>query len=152
MKNLSPDGKIYQAGTLSGNPLAMVAGITALKKLLNENVYNKLSFLGSLLETEFNRIVKPELESKKFKIDLIREDSIFWMNISENGSPTIRKVTDIWEKSSEIYSSIFWYLLENGVHIAPSAYEVGFISFPMEEKDIRLLTETLAEAVKNFKS
>ncbi|MDH4261555.1 MAG: glutamate-1-semialdehyde 2,1-aminomutase [Spirochaetia bacterium] len=148
MQNLSPAGKVYQAGTLSGNPLAMVAGFTTLKKLLEKDVYQKLNKLSALLITEFNDKIKKLLKDKKYNIQLIVEDSIFWLNISNTADVDIRKVTDIWDGAADIYSKIFWKMLESGVHMAPSAYEVGFLSYPMEEKDIHLFVESLENAIK----
>jgi len=147
MQNLSPQGKVYQAGTLSGNPLAMVAGLVTLKKLLEKDVYEKLGKLSGLLVAQFHEKIKPILKDKKYDIQLVVEDSIFWLNIFEKNGEDVRQVTKIWEGSSAIYASIFWKMLENGVHLAPSAYEVGFLSYPMQEKDIYLLIESLAGAI-----
>ena len=149
MKNLSPEGKIYQAGTLSGNPLAMVAGITTLKKLLDQKVYEKLNSLSQLLVSEFDRKIKPLFSEKKYTINLVVEDSIFWLSISDSAVKDIRQVTDIWDGASKIYASIFWKMLDSGIHIAPSAYEVGFLSYPMNEQDIKKFIESLADAVRN---
>ncbi|MDH4199829.1 MAG: glutamate-1-semialdehyde 2,1-aminomutase [Spirochaetia bacterium] len=149
MKNLSPQGKIYQAGTLSGNPLAMVAGKAALGKLLHGGVYEKLDRLSGYLVKKFHDEVAPVLAGKKYYMELVSENSVFWLNITSVAGPAIRKVTNIWEKAPEVYSGIFWQLLENGVHIAPSAYEVGFISNPMEEGDIDHFILSLASAIKN---
>ncbi|MES0488845.1 MAG: glutamate-1-semialdehyde 2,1-aminomutase [Leptospirales bacterium] len=148
MKHLSPEGKVYQAGTLSGNPLAMAAGTTVLKKLLNEDIYTKLNRLSNELGEKFDSRVKPALVGKSFSIDLVREESIFWLNIHANGNENeIRQVTQIWDKAPEIYAQIFRYMLQEGVHIAPSAYEVGFLSYAMESKDILTYIETLIEVI-----
>lgn len=147
MKSLSPDGKVYQAGTLSGNPLAMVAGFSTLSKLLQNGgeVYQKLDTLSDILGKKFESEIKPLLADKDFNIDLVRENSIFWMNIHPQGGPAeVSRVSEIWEGAAEIYASLFRACLENGVHIAPSAYEVGFLSYPMEEKDI----DTWIDALK----
>lgn len=149
MQNLSPNGKIYQAGTLSGNPLAMVAGLTALNKLLESDAYVKLNHLGALLKKLFDEKIKKETASKDYKINLVQEDSIFWFNIAPQEGEGVRKVTEIWEKASSIYSGLFWKMLEDGIHLAPSAYEVGFLSAPMEEKDIEVFIDSLAEAIRN---
>jgi len=148
MSQLSPEGKIYQAGTLSGNPLAMAAGLAALTKL-NENViYEKISDMGHVASEMFGEVVKPALNGKKFDINFVFEESIFWLNIVPPGHTTpVRKVTDIWSEAGNIYGSIFRYMLENGVHMAPSAYEVGFISAPMKVKDIETLIHTLKDAI-----
>jgi glutamate-1-semialdehyde 2,1-aminomutase len=152
MQNLSPEGRVYQAGTLSGNPLAMVAGYTTLKKLLDKDVYQKLNNLSALLVSQFNEKIKPLLKEKNYNIQLVVEDSIFWLNIYDSAdvgkTGEIRKVTDIWDGASKIYASIFWKMLECGVHMAPSAYEVGFLSYPMEEKDIHLFIESLVDSIK----
>lgn len=150
MDQLSPEGKVYQAGTLSGNPLAMVAGITTLRKLKEGDVYQKLDALGARLEALFQEKIVPACQGKPFAIDLIRENSIFWMNIHEAGSDPkeVRTVHDIWEGAPAVYGEIFRSLLNDGIHIAPSAYEVGFLSYPMEEKDIETMIGSLEAAVQ----
>jgi len=151
MNNLSPEGKVYQAGTLSGNPLAMTAGFTALKKLLDNDIYEKLNNLSTYLENQFKQTITPLFKNKSFSIDLVVENSIFWFNIHEKKESTVvREVDKIWSGASALYGELFRYMLENGVHMAPSAYEVGFLSYPMEVKDIDLFITILKEAIESL--
>ncbi len=152
MDQLSPEGKIYQAGTLSGNPLAMVAGLATLQKLKNGNVYEKLDALAKKLGVLFEEKIKPLLAGKSFHIDLVQENSIFWMNIrpADQQSSPVRNVHDIWQGAAAVYGEIFRKVLPDGIHLAPSAYEVGFLSYPMEDKDIDTLVDSLETAIKEM--
>ncbi|MDH5720791.1 MAG: glutamate-1-semialdehyde 2,1-aminomutase [Spirochaetia bacterium] len=151
MDNLSPMGKVYQAGTLSGNPLAMAAGHKSLSILKNENVYGHLSSLAEILKNGFENEIVPTLENKDFSIQLVQEDSIFWMNISETKTDEItRRVDKIWSNAGAVYKKIFWFLIENGIHTAPSAYEVGFLSHPMTKEDIEFFVSKLKGAIEQI--
>ncbi|MDH5716173.1 MAG: glutamate-1-semialdehyde 2,1-aminomutase [Spirochaetia bacterium] len=148
MNHLSPVGKVYQAGTLSGNPLAMAAGYTSLKILKEQNVYEHLNNLATYLKSSFDKLIMPALNAKSFTIKLVQEESIFWLNIREKDSDElIRRVDKIWQDAAGIYKQIFWHMLENGIHIAPSAYEVGFLSHPMTKEDIDFFINNLKTAI-----
>lgn len=150
MEHLSPTGPVYQAGTLSGNPLAMTAGLATLKAIVNDDLYEHLNRLGRHLEKEFEAEIKP-LFSKdhSYRISLVREESLFWLNIHppEKDEP-VRKVTDIWSKAPLVYRHLFWNLLESGFHMAPSAYEAGFISAAMNENDISDYIRAMKKIIK----
>ena len=151
MEHLAPNGNVYQAGTLSGNPLAMSAGISTLKILLAKNVYTHLGSLGGYMNIEFTKKIKPLLAKKYFSISLVQEESIFWLSIFlKTNKKTIRRSEDIWDKSHEIYKHIFWSFIHAGIYTAPSCYEVGFLSYPMRKKDIDRWIDSLAFSIKSF--
>ncbi len=149
MNHLAPAGPVYQAGTLSGNPLAMAAGLATLNTMLEKNGYDKLSDLAKYLGKEFNKLIPSALEGKDYDMTLVQEDSLFWFNFHVTGAyEPVRRVDRIWNKSALIYRHLFKALLNDGVYLAPSAYEVGFLSVAMETRDIDLFLQKLAAAIR----
>ncbi len=126
---LSPEGSVYQAGTLSGNPLAMAAGYAQLN-LLTEELYEDLDKKGAYLEENLNMIFK----EKSIHFQVIRIASIFWIFINMEKPP--RRADQIQSESMKIYAKFFHHCLKKGIYLAPSGYEVGFLSSPMQIKDI----------------
>lgn len=121
MEKLSPLGPVYQAGTLSGNPLAMAAGIMTLD-LLDDDAYDYLEELGQILEDN----VTPVLEKHGNPVRFVRMGSLFWFSPGSGSPPT--RADQIPSDAGKIYAEIHSGLLERGYMLAPSAYEVGFIS------------------------
>lgn len=141
---LSPDGPVYQAGTLSGNPLAMATGLAQLN-LLNDEVYKQLDEKGLYLENHLNQIFK----EKSLPWGVARIGSIFWIYINRETPP--RRSDQIDPESMKIYAKLFHYCLNHGIYLAPSGYEVGFISMPMEYHDLDKFIEVVKQFVKeNF--
>lgn len=137
MEHLSPSGKVYQAGTLSGNPMAMTAGLTAMKILREEKIHKKLSSLSQYMANQFEKQIGPALKSKDWSVKLEIDESIFWLSFqNRRETETVRQIDKVWEKSPEIYTQCFSNMIENSIYIAPSSYEVGFISAPMKKKHI----------------
>ena len=158
LNHLSPEGDVYQAGTLSGNPLAMSLGEATLSYLLENNVYTHLRTLGDHLEHQFQKKITPlfdynhdnnnYLSHLNYKISLVREESVFWLNIHKaETNISIRQVNQFWSESPKIYKEIFWSLIEQDIYTAPSAYEVGFLSYPMKKKDINEYIAALGKAI-----
>ncbi|MCE9596868.1 MAG: glutamate-1-semialdehyde 2,1-aminomutase [Spirochaetia bacterium] len=133
---LAPDGPVYQAGTLSGNPVAMAAGLAQLQ-LLTKDAFNHLENLGALLESRFNQM--------QLKWKVTRIGSIFWFHTGT--AP--RRADQIDASAPKTYAQFHKHCLENGIYLAPSAYEVGFLSTPMSESDIERLAKLSVEFFKN---
>ena len=151
MKHLAPEGDIYQAGTLSGNPIAMSAGISTLNYLLSKDVYSHLKELSQYMDLQFSEKISPLFSKKHFFISLIQQDSIFWLSISPNlHRGVLRKPELIWEKAPDIYRHLFWSFIHNGIYVAPSGYEVGFISHPMQKKDIDRWIHSLRYSIEGI--
>ncbi len=151
MQKLSPEGQVYQAGTLSGNPLAMRAGLAVLKKLHKGKAYAKLQKLAEYLQKQFINVIVPLFDGKGFQIHLVQEDSIFWLNITDKQtSGPLHQVEKIYDKAPEIYQKIFWQMIDAGIYIAPSAYEVAFLSTAMKKKHIDMYINALKKAIKNI--
>jgi len=139
MRHLAPEGPVYQAGTLSGNPVAMAAGAATLRVLRRDDAWNGLEALGRLLEER----VQPSMQ--RADIRFVRVGSIFWMSLQPGDPP--RRADAISPEASDRYRGIFHGLLERGVLIAPSAYEVGFLSLAHTEDDVERLAAALDEVV-----
>jgi glutamate-1-semialdehyde 2,1-aminomutase len=136
---LSPDGPVYQAGTLSGNPIAMAAGIAQLD-LLTDDLYKSLEEKGQYLENELNKI----FQEKSMNFRVIRIASIFWIYMDLDHPP--RRADEISSESMKIYAKFFHHCLNHGIYLAPSGYEVGFISSLMEKNDL----DKFLDAVRKF--
>jgi glutamate-1-semialdehyde 2,1-aminomutase len=139
MAVLSPDGPVYQAGTLSGNPVAMAAGIATLDQLEREGGWDHINDLGSSLEEELS----PVLASHDAR--LVRVGSIFWLSLSKEAPP--RASEAITSESTDRYPAIFHALMDRGVSLAPSAYEVGFLSTAHTKEHVKQLTRAIDEAM-----
>ena len=151
MQNLAPVGDIYQAGTLSGNPIAISAGISTLKFLLAEDVYSHLAELSEHMKREFSEKITPLFSKKSFLISLVAEGSIFWLSISPGSHKgIIRRSEDVWKNAPEIYRQLFWSFIHDGIYVAPSAFEVGFLSSPMRKKEIDHCIRSLKFAIESI--
>lgn len=136
---LSPDGPVYQAGTLSGNPVAMAAGLATLDQLERAGGWDHINGLGAELETS----LAPVLERHDAR--LVRVGSIFWMSLSKELPP--RASESISPESADRYTPIFHALLERGVALAPSAYEVGFLSTAHTSEHVSTLSQAIDEVM-----
>ena len=136
---LSPDGPVYQAGTLSGNPVAMAAGLATLDQLERAGGWDHINGLGAELENS----LAPVLERHDAR--LVRVGSIFWMSLSKELPP--RASESISPESADRYTPIFHALLERGVALAPSAYEVGFLSTAHTSEHVSTLSQAIDEVM-----
>ena len=141
MEHIAPLGNVYQAGTLSGNPIAMIAGYTMLKELKNNpSIYNELDEKGARLEKSLNDI----LAGKNIPHRINRVGSmmsVFFTNEEVIDFETASK-TDI-----KLFNNFFHHLLDNGIYLPPSAFESWFISNALSSEEIQ---KTL-DAVEDFK-
>ncbi|MDA8016810.1 MAG: glutamate-1-semialdehyde 2,1-aminomutase [Thermoanaerobaculia bacterium] len=141
MGHLAPNGGVYQAGTLSGNPVAMAAGVTTLRYLKQNDGWQRLEELGRYLDTTLG----PVLEGAEIPVRLVRVGSVFWMALGCDSAP--RSSAEIDGTWAETYRHLFHHLLEKGIAIAPSMYEVGFLSLAHRREHIDRLAEILGEAL-----
>jgi len=130
MQELAPSGDVYQAGTLSGNPVAMAAGLATLRTLEQEDGWTRLEELGSHLERELNTVIK----ATATEAAVARIGSIFWLALNTRVLP--RSAAAIDAGAADTYAGLFRALLASGIALAPSAYEVGFISLAHEQADL----------------
>ena len=130
MAHVAPEGPVYQAGTLSGNPVAMAAGYAQLEACLAPNFYTDLA-----TRTQgFVDQVLGHCRSKGYAFNMHRVGSVFWLAFSENIA--IRKSSEISPESMEHFPLLYKELLERGVYLGPSGYEVGFVSAAHSQEDL----------------
>ena len=141
MSRLAPDGDTYQAGTLSGNPVAMAAGLATLELLVTESGWQRLESLGAELE----RALSPVLAQAPFPIHLVRAGSLFWMAFHEAGAP--RTSVPLTERAAKRFGALFHAMLERGVYLPPSAYEACFLSLAHTSADLQQLAQALRESL-----
>ena len=130
MDHLSPLGSVYQAGTLSGNPVSLAAGIATLNLLKANPIYDKLESLG-------RRFVEILAKGDLTYINAQRVGSIVWLYLDEEPLP--RRHDEISEQAVERFKDIYWKLLADGFYLPPSAYEVLFFSAAHSTEDVETL-------------
>ncbi|MGH2647764.1 MAG: glutamate-1-semialdehyde 2,1-aminomutase, partial [Ginsengibacter sp.] len=130
MEHIAPLGNVYQAGTLSGNPIAMIAGFTMLNELKNnQTVYAELEDKGSYLENGLHEI----LENKKISHRINKMGSMMSLHFCDH------EVIDFESASKAdilLFNKLFHHLLENGIYLPPSAYESWFLSNALTKEDL----------------
>ncbi|MFM2290616.1 MAG: hypothetical protein RIS29_429 [Bacteroidota bacterium] len=145
MLQLAPAGPIYQAGTLSGNPLAMAAGIVMLKTLKeNPTIYTKLTRHAEMLENG----LKEGLEKAGIKGVVNRVGSLLTLFFTENES--VASFEDVMTSDKDRYAKFFRLSLEAGIYLAPSQFEAAFISNAHTDEDIQATITAAQEAMKQL--
>lgn len=122
MATVSPEGPMYQAGTLSGNPVAMAAGIAQLSACLKPNFYIDLETKTQYLINKISELAK----NSKVPFKFFSIGSIFWIAFTRLES--IKSANEIDANSMSYFRQLHAYLLEHGIYLGPSGYEVGFVS------------------------
>jgi glutamate-1-semialdehyde 2,1-aminomutase len=141
MRLLAPEGPVYQAGTLSGNPIAMSAGLAALTVLERDSAWSRLEALGAALEHALRRVLSDG------RLSLVRCGSIFWLYCSADPAPRATRTFD--EAIAARFRPIFHGLLERDVYYPPSAYETGFLSLAHTEGDLERFARALGESLSS---
>ncbi len=129
MEQMAPVGPVFQAGTLSGNPIAMIAGITTLEALKAPGIYNNLDSLAAKLE----KGLKEQANEAGIKICINREGSMMCPFFT---SGQVRDFSSATTSSTDQYNLFFWEMLKQGIYFPPSQFETFFISLAHTEKDI----------------
>ena len=158
MDQLAPNGPVYQAGTLSGNPLAVTAGIATLKILKRTGTYEKLENLTSQLEKGFIKIAN-ETNIPVFINHIGSMFTLFFTPRDLNKSPDLSDQgmglpVFNWDsaKQSDLsrFSEFFWQMLNRGIYLAPSQYESGFLSTAHTSMDIQNTIDSAEVIFKNW--
>jgi glutamate-1-semialdehyde 2,1-aminomutase len=144
MARLAPLGDTYQAGTLSGNPVAMASGIATLDVLNMEAGWERLETLGAELE----RLIRPVLATAGFPVQLVRIGSLFW--IAFHGGEAPRSAVTLSEEATARFSALFHAMLDRGVYLPPSAYEACFLSLAHRSADLQRLAQALRESLASI--
>ena len=140
MSMVAPDGPVYQAGTLSGNPVAMAAGIAQLTECSRSGFYEDQERRTRLFVNQINEHAK----SKSYNFELVSMGSIFW--ISFDGKKRITKASQI-DSNMDGFKALFAELIKRGIYIGPSGYEVGFISSAHSDEILTSAANRFCEAL-----
>jgi len=136
MSHIAPDGPVYQAGTLSANPVAMAAGYAALQELLVEGFYEELEERTNW----FTKQIENYCHEKGYEISIPHIGSIFWVSFSR---APIQEADQIDASGMEKFKVLHHELLQRGVYLGPSGYEVGFISAAHTKADLEEAIEKI---------
>ncbi len=129
MAHISPEGKVYQAGTLSANPVAMAAGLATLQELISGPFYENLTQKTDY----FVQQIEEHIQKKGTSVQIAKIGSIFWIAFTDR---QIKRADQIDPKSMEHFKSLHSFLLRKGVYLGPSGYEVGFVSAAHQQSDL----------------
>lgn len=143
MDYLAPVGPVYQAGTLSGNPVAMAAGIAALQDLVADDAYGKLEKLGSQLEAGMRDAAK----SAGVPVQFNRCGSMFCGYFT---GESVHNLADAMKSDRERFKKYFHGMLEEGIYIAPSQFEAGFVSTAHSAGDIEKTVKAASKVMKGL--
>lgn len=141
MSNISPEGAVYQAGTLSGNPVAMAAGIAQLTECLKEGFYHDLekktnNFVNALNEYAIHH---------RYSFKVFSVGSIFWFAFTD--AVSISTAEEIVPESMNYFKVLHKELLQRGIYLGPSGYEVGFISEAHSETTLNAVQRVIMECL-----
>jgi len=143
MDHLAPLGPVYQAGTLSGNPLAMAAGLAAVRKLRDEAPFARLDALGRRVSDALLGAAR----AKGIPLQVPQVGSMF--SLFFNDQP-VRNYDQAVASQGDLYRKVFRHALDAGVYLAPSPYETAFLSTAHEGADIDRACEVLDAAVRSL--
>ena len=146
MDCLSPEGAVYQAGTLSGNPVAMSAGIAAISKINSDvNLYARLEKLAKKLMDGFKEAAK----SAGIAIQTEVRGSMFGYFFTDHA---VKNYDDALKSDTKLFAKFHQAMLRRGIYLAPSQFETGFICDAMSEADIDLAVNAAKEAFLEIKA
>ena len=141
MDHLSPDGPVYQAGTLSGNPLAMAAGLAQLRELERCDGWAALEQLGA----QFEAAARGALAANGLPYTFHRLGSMFCLFFAEG---PVRNLEEAKKSDTAKFAKFFHYCLDHGVYFAPSQFETGFISTAHTADDMARTAEVVTAALR----
>ena len=142
MELVAPVGPVYQAGTLSANPVGMRAGLATLQKLEAVHAYDQLEQKTKVFCDRLNS----ELQARDLRFAVARQASIFWLHLKTE--KPIRRIEEIPSESSAAFARVFHAALDRGVYLAPSAFEVNFMSLAHSDELLDQAHEAILSAVE----
>ena len=143
MNSLAPDGPIYQAGTLSGNPLAMHCGLETLKIISKKIFFKKLSQKTKFFTDSLNEIASKH----NFPFNADSEGGMFGLYFT---AKTPMNINDIKMSNLKLFNAFFSYMLDNGIFFAPSPYEAGFMSESHSAKDLEKVYSVFRKFIRSL--
>lgn len=144
MNHIAPDGPIYQAGTLSGNPVAMCAGLTTLNLISSKDFFNSLEHKTKILVDGITQ------SAKKIGVPLAMNYVGGMFGLFFTNEKTIDSFEKVINCNKEHYNIFFHGMLEEGIYLAPSSYEAGFVSSSHSDDDIELTIDTAEKIFKKI--
>ncbi len=141
MSHVAPEGAVYQAGTLSANPVAMSAGYAALQELLQADFYKNLEEKT----TKMVKALQSFCDNQLYPVQIRQIGSIFWIAFSKED---IRAADQIDGASMDYFKILHHELLQNGVYLGPSGYEVGFVSAAHTDRDLEEAVGKIKHALR----
>ncbi|NPA54506.1 MAG: glutamate-1-semialdehyde 2,1-aminomutase, partial [Aquificae bacterium] len=143
MKHIAPEGPVYQAGTLSGNPLAMAAGLKQLEILKEKNPYPQLDQKGEKLEKGMLELV----DKYGIKATINRVGSMITLFFTDK---EVKNFEDAKSSDLDMFNTFFWSLIEKGIYIAPSQFEASFLSTAHSDEDIDRTLNAIEDTFKEI--
>ena len=143
MLHVAPEGPVYQAGTLSGNPLAMAAGLRQLQILKEKNPYQELDNKGKKLEDGFNQLI----DKYGIKATVNRVGSMITMFFTDK---EVKNFNDAKSSDLELFNRFYRLMLEKGVYLAPSQFEASFLSTAHSDEDINKTLNAVEDTFKQL--
>ncbi len=144
MNHVAPLGNVYQAGTLSGNPIAMTAGLAQLTELLKLRFYQSLNAKAK----EFADSIERYASAKNYPFKVFNCGSIFWFAFTNR--ETIKRADEILPESMDSFKILHRELLNRGIYFGPSGYEVGFISAAHTKVDLEIAKRAIFETLDSI--
>jgi len=142
MERVAPEGDVYQAGTLSGNPLAMAAGLETLRQLQRPGVYKKLTARAEQLSRGLTKIAREE------GVEFCSDAAGGMLGFFFHPGP-VMNFADAKKASQERFVRFFSVMLEGGIYLAPSAFEAGFVSLAHRKSDVEQTLEVARRALSS---
>lgn len=140
MSKVAPDGPVYQAGTLSANPVAMSAGIATLEQLLESDFYTKMEEKTKA----FCNHIQGHIDNNNYPMHMVQIGSIFWFAFSDE---RVFSADQIESEGMERFKVMHHELLERGIYLGPSGYEVGFVSAAHTSDDLQKAASTICDVL-----
>ena len=144
MNHIAPDGPIYQAGTLSGNPVAMSAGLATLNLISSKDFFNALEYKTKILVDGITK------SAEKIGVPLAMNYVGGMFGLFFTNEKTIDSFKKVISCNKEHYNIFFHGMLEEGIYLAPSSYEAGFVSSSHSDDDIKLTIDTAEKIFKKI--
>lgn len=144
MKHIAPLGKAYQAGTLSGNPLAMCAGLATLNEMERINAFALLEEKGNQLDQLVNQKLSVWIQNGKVCYQRIA--SFFCFFFGTNKLP--QNFSQVAQTDMGLFNKVYHAWLEAGIYLGPSGYEVGFLSTEIEKQDLEKMLDVIHETLE----
>jgi len=143
MRLIAPLGQVYQAGTLSGNPLAMSAGLATLEQIETLNIYEVLEEKGQILDRLVEQYLGSFIVKGQLKYKRIASFFCFFFGLSE--SP--ENFLEVSASNMEVFKKVYHAWLSNGIYFGPSGYEVGFLSYAHTKADLIKCVKVIKNAL-----